>query len=353
MTIRRFAEADARAVSALIIHTMRVSNAADYPADMLEALIQHQRPEDVLTRAGWTHFYVAEDAGEIIGCGAIGPYWDRQDESSLFTVFVLPERQGQGVGRAIVEALEADEYALRARRIEVPASITGLPFYRRMGYEYKNGVVKLDDERLYRLEKFRRAGEASRSEALSPEAALRLILNRRSYRGRYMAKPVPREDLRAIMEAGLAAPSGCNKQTTSLVAVDDPELLSGIRAVIDPPVAESAPAMICVLTRRVNAYRDRCFAVQDYSAAIENMLLMITALGYQSCWYEGHITDTDRIGDKIARVLEIPEGFELVCILPVGVAESEPRPPKKLPFEVRAWFNTTPFLKRNVESDGR
>ena len=339
MTIRRFVEADAQAVSALIIHTMRASNAKDYPADMLEELIQHQRPEDVLARAGWTHFYVAEEGGAIIGCGAIGPYWDKQDESSLFTIFVLPEHQGKGVGRAIVETLEADEYALRAKRIEVPASVTGLPFYRKMGYEYKNGVVKLDDERLYRLEKFRQTGEASMEETLSPEAALKLILNRHSYRGRYLPKPVPREDLRAILEAGLAAPSGCNKQTTSLVAVDDPGLLSAIRAVIDPPVAESAPAMICVLTRRVNAYRDRCFAVQDYSAAIENMLLMIAALGYQSCWYEGHITDVDRIGDKIARVLEIPEGFELVCILPVGVAETEPRPPRKQPFEARAWFN--------------
>ena len=51
---------------------------------------------------------------------------------------------------------------------------------------------------------------------------------------------------------------------------------------------------ICVLTKRINAYRDKCFAVQDYSAAIENMLLAIVDLGYQSCWYEGHITDDDR-----------------------------------------------------------
>ena len=38
-----------------------------------------------------------------------------------------------------------------------------------------------------------------------------LILARHSYRGKYRPDPVPREDLTAIMEAGLAAPSGCNK----------------------------------------------------------------------------------------------------------------------------------------------
>lgn len=166
-----------------------------------------------------------------------------------------------------------------------------------------------------------------------------IISSRRSYRGKYKRIPVPREDLVAIMRAGLDAPSGCNKQTTSLIAVDDPEVLARLHAVIDPPVAETAPAMICVLTRRIIAYRDRCFAVQDYAAAIENMLLAIVALGYQSCWYEGHITDTDRIGDKMARILGVPEEYELVCILPVGIAEAEAGKPTKRPFEERAWFN--------------
>ena len=168
---------------------------------------------------------------------------------------------------------------------------------------------------------------------------LELISARHSYRGKYLPTPVPREHLTAILQAGLDAPSGCNKQTTSLIAVDDPEILAKLRAVIDPPVAETAPAWICVLTQRIIAYRDRCFAVQDYSAAIQNMLLAIVALGYQSCWYEGHITDVDRIGDKMARVLGVPEDYELVCLLPVGVAADPVRAPKKKDFTERAWFN--------------
>ena len=54
---------------------------------------------------------------------------------------------------------------------------------------------------------------------------LEAIQNRRSYRGRYADTAVPREDLRRILKAGLAAPSGCNKQTASLIAVDDPILM--------------------------------------------------------------------------------------------------------------------------------
>ncbi len=172
--------------------------------------------------------------------------------------------------------------------------------------------------------------------------ALDLMLSRRSYRGKYLDIRVPKEDLTKIMQAGLAAPSGCNKQTVSLLAVDEADILDRLRGVIDPPVGETAPAIICVLSQKIIAYRDRCFAVQDYAAAIENMLLAITELVYQSCWYEGHITDEDRIGSQMAKILGVPEDYELVCFLPVGVAESIPDPPKKKAFEERAWFNRFP-----------
>lgn len=163
---------------------------------------------------------------------------------------------------------------------------------------------------------------------------------RHSYRGKYKNTPVPREDLIKILKAGLDAPSGCNKQTTYLIAVDDPEVLSKLKDTMVPPVAQTAPAAICVLTKRINAYRDKCFAVQDYSAAIQNMLLAIVAMGYESCWYEGHITDDDRICDKMAEILNVPSDYDLVCFLPVGIAEGEAVLPKKMPFEERAWFNS-------------
>lgn len=171
------------------------------------------------------------------------------------------------------------------------------------------------------------------------------IQHRRSYRGTYKSEPVPKQDLITIMQAGLAAPSGCNMQTTSLIAVDDPDILKKLHSVIQPPVGETAPAMICILTKRINAYRDKCFAIQDYSAAIENMLLTIIELGYQSCWYEGHITDEDKIGYQMAQILGVPDEYELVCFLPVGIAEAEPIKPIKKSFEERAWFNTFPKMQ--------
>ena len=155
MTIRRITEADAKTVSALIIRTIRISNTRDYPAELMEELVKTETPEHVLQRASWTHFYVADEAGKIVGCGAIGPYWGREDESSLFTIFVDPDYQGKGIGKLIINALENDEFFLRAKRIEIPASITGVPFYLKMGYNYKNGITEPDEEHIIRMEKFR------------------------------------------------------------------------------------------------------------------------------------------------------------------------------------------------------
>lgn len=162
---------------------------------------------------------------------------------------------------------------------------------------------------------------------------------RYSYRGRYLPTPVPREHLIQIMEAGCAAPSGCNMQTTSFIAVDDPELLRKLHACLRKPLGTTAPAMICVLTRKLPSYHDRCFAVQDYSAAIENALLAITALGYASCWIEGYVTDEYQSGRKMAALLGVPEGYELIAYLPVGIPEAPGKRVRKKPLSDRAWFN--------------
>lgn len=154
-TVRRFQIEDAEEVAALIRRTIQITNAKDYSKESIDALVKMHTPEHVLERASWTHFYVVCDESIIIGCGAIGPYWGKEDESSLFTIFVLPEYQGKGVGRKIIETLEQDEFFLCAKRVEIPASITACEFYRKMGYDFKDGIDVVDEEKLYRLEKFR------------------------------------------------------------------------------------------------------------------------------------------------------------------------------------------------------
>lgn len=155
MIIRRFKNEDAIELANVIAKTLRTTNIKDYSPEYIENDIRFLTAEKLIERSNWTNLYVVCDDNVLIGCGAIGPYWGKDDESSLFTIFVLPKYQGKGVGRKIIETLEQDAYFLRAKRIEIPSSITAVGFYRKMGYEYKNGIAELDDEKLYRLEKFR------------------------------------------------------------------------------------------------------------------------------------------------------------------------------------------------------
>ena len=293
--------------------------------------------EAYIRESGDRVFFVAEKDGRA--CGLLCLKETGVSTTELAVMGVRREYHRHGIGRALFQA--AKRYAVNAGYAFMQVKTVQMGYYE--DYDRTN--------RFYQSLGFREFevipslwGQENPCQiyvlSLKEEASMtEIIMNRRSYRGKYKQDKVPKKDLAAIMEAGLAAPSGCNKQTTSLIAVDDEKLLAAIKAVIDPPVAETAPAMICVLTRRINAYRNRCFATQDYAAAIENMLLSITAMGYSSCWYEGHITDEDRIADRIANILGVPDDYELVCILPVGVAEEAPSAPKKQPFEHRAWFN--------------
>jgi len=155
MNIRRFNISDAQETAAMIAKTLRISNVKDYTPEMMEECVRSLSSENLIERAGWLHFYVVENENRIIGCGGIGPYWGKADESSLFTIFVDPDCQGKGIGRAIINTLEQDEFYLRAKRVEIPSSITAVNFYKKFGYDHKPGFEEPDEENIYRLEKFR------------------------------------------------------------------------------------------------------------------------------------------------------------------------------------------------------
>ena len=152
--IRPFQEEDAAAVAAVIRQTLLISNSRDYPPEEIQVQIESHSQQVMLERSRWSHMYVACDGETVVGCGAVAPYWGSLEESILLSIFILPEYQGMGIGRRIVLTLEEDEFFRRARRVEIPASITGVNFYRKLGYTFKNGDDRLTEEMNYRLEKF-------------------------------------------------------------------------------------------------------------------------------------------------------------------------------------------------------
>lgn len=306
--------------------------------DVLEALtewfeVEESREGYIRDSAGWP-FWAAFENDVPAGFLCLKETGDATVE--LAVMGVKKDFHRNGYGRRLVSA--SKDYAVQKGYsfMQVKTVRTGMyedyditnEFYKSVGFQELEVFPEYWDE-----------ANPCQIYVMNLKSAINTIAARHSYRGKFSSEPVPREDLKIIANAGINAPSGCNKQTTDLIVVDDKAVLDQIKGLIDPPVAQTAPAMIVVLSQRINAYRDKCFATQDYSAAIENMLLAIVELGYQSCWYEGHITDDDRICDKIAKVLNVPEEYDVVCILPVGKALEDFHQPSKKSFEERVRFN--------------
>ena len=167
------------------------------------------------------------------------------------------------------------------------------------------------------------------------------IRKRHSYRGAFEDRPVPREDLRQILDAGLQAPSGVNAQTTTFVIVDDAALLQQVREMAAGKKAlQSAQALIaCVIDEEPEpTYHGMTFQVEDCAAAVENMLLAITALGYATVWLDGWLRVEGR-AEKIGALLKAPSGKRVRVLLPIGVPVKAVTSPAKKSFAERAWFN--------------
>ena len=114
--------------------------------------------------------------------------------------------------------------------------------------------------------------------------AMKVLYNRRSIR-RYKDLQITREELDAVVRAGMCAPSGKNGQSAIIVAVQDKETrdtLSLLNAAIlgtkgDP--FYGAPTVLVVL-----ADADSPYAVQDGSLVLGNLMNAAKAIGLGSCW---------------------------------------------------------------------
>lgn len=169
------------------------------------------------------------------------------------------------------------------------------------------------------------------------------VKNRCSYRGAYTSQSIPEKNLRKIVQAGLDAPSGRNMQTTRFIIFHDPTKLAQVKAVFaGQPFIVTAQAFIATVidtTSHAAPEYAYTFDVEDNAAAVENMLLAITALGYASVWLDGVLRSEGR-AEKIGKIAGLPSSKIVRVLLPIGVPAEGFSRNEKLSFERRAWFDT-------------
>ena len=167
------------------------------------------------------------------------------------------------------------------------------------------------------------------------------IEKRHSYRGDFKDLEVSRKDLIKIVDAGLKAPTGKNAQTTKFVIVDDRQLVAKISAMpkCNKAFQQAKAYIVCIIDKEPESiYFSHSFQLEDCSAAVVNMLLTITALGYATVWIDGWLR-VDKRAEQIAEYLNVPDNKKIQIILPIGVPMEIKTPPKKMHFEERASFN--------------
>jgi len=168
------------------------------------------------------------------------------------------------------------------------------------------------------------------------------IKKRYSYRGKFINEPVNEEDLRKIVQAGLDAPSGKNMQTTEFVIINDKEKVQQIRSILPDKmaVATGTAFIACLIDKEPDKiFGNFHFQIEDCAAAVENMLLAITALSYASVWLDG-ILRTNNIAEKFAEIIGCPESKKIQIFLPVGKPEEEVKRKEKKKFSERVKMNT-------------
>ncbi|MEE4193885.1 MAG: nitroreductase family protein [Anaerolineae bacterium] len=144
------------------------------------------------------------------------------------------------------------------------------------------------------------------------------IQKRRSVR-EYTGEPIPKEDLHKIIDAARVAPSGNNQQTWHFVVVTDNNIIQRLGKAGDWMVKASAVIVVVMAP-------DTAYWVEDGSAAIENILLAATALGYGSCWVQGNAKPLEA---EFKLLLNIPEHLNLLTLIPIGIPVEWPSQPDK------------------------
>lgn len=137
----------------------------------------------------------------------------------------------------------------------------------------------------------------------------------------YSDKPVEKDKLEKMVDAGRLAPTARGEQPWEFIVVTDKRKIEELAGMTDHgKFMSGATAAIVVFCKDTKYY------LEDGCAATENILLAAAALGVASCWVAG---DKKDYAGSIAKALAVPDGYKLISILSLGYPKAKPAPHSK------------------------
>ncbi|MBR0459137.1 MAG: nitroreductase family protein [Victivallales bacterium] len=151
------------------------------------------------------------------------------------------------------------------------------------------------------------------------------LLTRRSVR-KYQLRPVSDEQIHALLSAAMAAPSACCKDPWHFFVLKSEEIRKKIASVLpNGGFLGEAPCgfVVCGDVSRAHG-GELSFALQDCSAAIENLLIAATQMGLGGCWLAVH-PRVERV-QGIQQILSLEPNRIPVAAVAIGWPAQFPTP---------------------------
>lgn len=202
------------------------------------------------------------------------------------------------------------------------------------------------------------------------DTLLEVLRSRRSVR-RFSDAPLPEGVVEQLLEAARWAPSAGNRQSWRVLEVTDPDLIRRMGEAVSARTTEIRGDLRPVAARAAGAYLDNfahftgaplvlvfmhrggvdllrvvrrgrgespsegtgldpeASALASAAAAIQNLLLAAHTLELGACWMTGPLLAEE----ELSRLLEVPQGWRLTALVPVGCPAETPDPPPRRPVE--------------------
>jgi nitroreductase len=174
---------------------------------------------------------------------------------------------------------------------------------------------------------------------------LDLIISRQSDR-KYSERPVEKEKLDRIIEAGRMAPSACNSQPWKFIVVTDHELVVKIAEAASAKLigmnsfVAQAPVILVIVREKPNmsskvgaTIKNKDYSLIDIGIATENICLQAKAEGIGSCiigWFDERM---------LRKLLLIPRSKRVELIITMGYSLSEQKEKRRKPAEETVSYN--------------
>ncbi len=176
------------------------------------------------------------------------------------------------------------------------------------------------------------AQPAAESTTDTTNQVIETIMARRSVR-KYLPQPVNRDTMQVILDCGINAPNGQNKQSWAIRVVDNPEFINGLTEVYkkaNPKVADdpnfrnmfrNAPTVVFLANDTTYD-----FSQVDCGLMGENMILSAWSMGIGSCCLGSPIRfmKTAPGAAEYLKRLNIPEGYDLLYCIAFGYPDESP-----------------------------